>query len=112
MNVNSLRQQILDRAAGSASFRARLLEDARAAIEEEIGSSVPRGFSIAVQDDPVAGLQVTVSGAMSLSDEELSGIVGGAEGDPDNPWHPYDSEEEANDAWQQQFPGTDPPWAS
>ena len=110
MNLNSIRRQILDRAAGSASFRARLLEDPAAAIGEETGFSVPRGLSIAAQDDPAEGLQVTVSGATSLSDAELTGIVGGSGGDDDDPWYPYESEAEANAAWQQQYPGTAPPW--
>ena len=110
MNLNSIRQQILDRAAGSASFRDRLLKDPAAAIGAETGFSVPQGLSIAAEDDAEEGLQVTVSGATSLSDAELAGIVGGI-GNEDNPWHPYENEEEANAAWQEFAPGTDPPWA-
>ena len=109
MILNSLRKEILARTAGSASFRARLLEDPHAAIKEETGATVPEGFSIAVHDDPVEGLQVVVSGATSLSDEEMADIVGGSSNDP---WYPFNSEAEANAAWQEDFPGTTPPWAN
>ena len=106
MNLNSLRQQILERAAGSASFRARLLEDATAAIREETGLPVPKGLSVAAHDDPGDGLQLVVSGATSLSDAELADIVGGEH------WSVYgwESEAEANAAWQAAFPGSTAPW--
>lgn len=105
MNLNSLRQQILERAAGSASFRSRLLEDAAAAIMEETGFPVPEGLSIAAHDDPVDGLQVVVSGATSLRDAELTGVVGGSFMNSQ-----YETEAEADAAWEAQFPGTVPPW--
>lgn len=106
MNLNSLRKQILERAAGSASFRARLLEDAGDAIREETGFSVPKGLSVAAHDDPGDGLQLVVSGTTALSDAELADVVGGEH------WSVYgwESEEEANAAWQSAFPGSTAPW--
>ena len=110
MNLNTIRQQVLGRAAQSASFRGRLLEDAASAIEEETGWSVPEGLSVTVHEDPAAGLRLTVSGATALSDAQLSGIVGGVS---DN-WQDYgfETEAEANAAWQNFLPGSDPPWGS
>lgn len=107
MNLNSIRQQILDRAAGSASFRARLLEDTAAAIHEETGLPVPKGFAVAAHEDPARGLQLTVSGAVPLNDAALAGIVGGGRNWED---YGYESEEEADAAWEEGFPGSTPPW--
>ena len=105
MNVNTIRQQVLGRATQSASFRARLLKDATSAIEEDSGFPVPKGLSVAAHDDPAHGLQVVVSGAAPLSDEELAGIAGGGFMGSD-----FETEAEANAAWQEQFPGSTPPW--
>lgn len=104
MNLNTIRRQVLARAAQSASFRAELLEDANTAIESETGWPVPSGFSITVREDPAEGLRVTVSGAVPLSDEQLVGVAGGESSE-------FETEEEANAAWQERFPGTTPPWA-
>lgn len=109
MNLNSIRQQLLERAAGSASFRARLLEDAAAAIREETGFPVPKGISVAAHDHPGDGLQLVVSGATSLSDAQLAEIVGGS-GQQGWKAYGYESEEEANAAWQSAFPGSTEPW--
>lgn len=114
MNLNALQRQIIERASGSASFRARLLQDAAAAIKEETGMSVPAGLTVAAHEDADEGLEVTVSGAMSLSDAELAGVVGGNQpvGTPDtNPWYPFANEGEATAAWKETYGGTDPPWA-
>ncbi len=110
MNLNAMRKQIVERAAESASFRARLLKDAASAISEETGMSLPEGFSVTAREDPAEGLRLTVSGATPLSDAQLSGIVGGS----DESWRDYgfETEEEASAAWQAALPGTTPPWAS
>ena len=102
MNLKSLHQQILERAAGSASFRARLLEDAAAAIGEEIGFPVPEGWSVAAHEDPGDGLRLVVSGTTSLSDAELARVVGGSSQN--------ENEAEADAFWEAQYPGTVPPW--
>lgn len=105
MNLNSLRQQILERVARSASFRSRLLEDAAAAIREETGFPVPEGWSVAAHEDPRDGLRLVVSGTTSLREAELAGVVGGSSQNSQN-----QNEAEADAAWDAQFPGTVPPW--
>ena len=73
--------QILNKAAGSPAFRARLLGNPAAAIEEETGMSIPDGFSITAHEDPTSGVQLALSAKAPLTDEELANIVGGGSGE-------------------------------
>ena len=86
--IAEARAQILNKAAGSPAFRARLLGNPAAAIEEETGMSIPDGFSITAHEDPTSGVQLALSAKAPLTDEELANIVGGGgsgEGD-DESW--------------------------
>ncbi len=92
-------QQVLDRAASDADFRARLKSDPAVAIKEHTGIEVPEGFTIhfaekpagvdlmVVLPDPV--VQATESEADELSLDELeaaAGGTGGYGGDYESPW--------------------------
>ena len=74
MNLNTIRQRVLARAAQSASFGRNCWKTPPPpSIQHETGWSIPRGFSRRGRITQKG--QVTVSGAASLSDEELAGVA-------------------------------------
>ena len=72
-----LRADVLDKAANEAEFRARLLADPKAAVEEAIGLQMPDSVTIEVHEDggSVAHLVLPPSGR--LTDEDLNQIAAG-----------------------------------
>lgn len=75
-------RQIIDRAMRDPAFRARLLENPEAAIEEELGGSISSSASIRViEEQPGEVVLVLPARPMepgaTLSDEELERVAGG-----------------------------------
>ena len=48
--VGELRKHLIDKAVADEEFRARLLSDPKAAVEEELGLTIPAGFNIVVHE--------------------------------------------------------------
>ena len=48
---SEMRSQIADRAASDAEFRARLLDDPKGAIGDELGVTLPDGFKVEVHEE-------------------------------------------------------------
>ena len=49
-SVTELREHLIEKATTDEAFRARLLADPNAAIQEELGVTVPPGFTIKVHE--------------------------------------------------------------
>ena len=79
MNTASqIQQQLLAKAEEDEAFRARLLENPKAAIKDAIGLSVPDGINIRVLEDNATDFHLVLPPAgRNLSDREIGGVVGG-----------------------------------
>lgn len=52
--AGELREHLIGKATADEEFRARLLSDPKAAVEEELGLTVPAGFNIVVHENIAA----------------------------------------------------------
>ena len=79
MNTQSqIEEQVLAKAEEDGEFRARLLEDPKAAIKEASGISVPGSVSIHVLEDNATDYHLVLPPAgRNLSDQEIGGVAGG-----------------------------------
>jgi hypothetical protein len=77
-------QQIILQASSDPEFRNRLLQDPKAAIEEQLGIQVPASVLVrVVEEEPGEVVLVLPAQGMApgtqLSDAELEGVAGGAD---------------------------------
>lgn len=75
-------QQVIDQAMSDPGFRNRLLQDPKAAIQEQLGISIPASVSLrVVEEQPGEVVLVLPAGTMQsgaqLSDADLEGVAGG-----------------------------------
>ena len=49
--LDELRAAVIDKAVIDEEFRARLMEDPKAAIKDAFGLSLPKGFAITIHED-------------------------------------------------------------
>jgi hypothetical protein len=80
---NPIQEQIIAKAMKEESFRQELLSNPKAAIERELGITVPPGVTIAVHQDTPTTLHLVLpmrepSPMWELSDAELEKATGGA----------------------------------
>jgi hypothetical protein len=88
-----MEQRIIQRSLEDDAFRQRLLEDPKAAIEQELGTRLPAGVEIRAVEEtqdtahlvlPVRSTDVEPG---ELSDRELESVAGGEGlGDEDTGW--------------------------
>ena len=89
--MGELREQLVEKATGDEAFRARLISDPKAAIEESLGLTVPPGFTIEVHEDSPGAGHLVLPPSASLGESELGRAAGGFAGDP--------SGESPDDSW-------------
>ena len=77
MTYNEMREQLLAKAAGDEDFRARLVGDAKAAIEEEVGFAVPDSVSIEVHEDTATTAHLVLPPAARLTTADLEAVAAG-----------------------------------
>ena len=75
--ATELKTQILTRADEDGDFRARLIEDPRAAISAEIGADIPDGFDVAVHEDSATTFHLVLPPSPQLTEGELEQATGG-----------------------------------
>ena len=75
--VDELRECLVEKATGDAEFRARLLSDPKAAIEEELGLAVPASLSIEVHEESGATAHLVLPPDSKLSEGDLQAVAGG-----------------------------------
>lgn len=91
MTVSALRGHVTEKAAADEAFRARLLSDPKAAIEEELGLTIPPGFTVEVHEDAPGACHLVLPPSAALGEAELEQAAGGFAGDP--------SGESPDDSW-------------
>jgi hypothetical protein len=86
-NRRQAEQQLIERAATDAAFRAQLLENPRQALQQEFGVPISENIAIRVLEEQpdeailVLPAQHTQHGA-ELSDQELERVAGGTATSP------------------------------
>lgn len=72
------RRHIVEKAVEDEAFRARLLADPKAAIEEELGVTLPPGLAVEVHEEGADTAHLVLPPPRgALSDEQLARVAGG-----------------------------------
>ena len=73
-----IEQQIIERAMKDESFRDKLKEDPKSAVEETMGIKLPDDVNINFNMESAKDIHITIPHkSQELSEEELSGVSGG-----------------------------------
>ena len=87
ITVSALRGHLAEKAAADEAFRARLLSDPKAAIEEELGLTVPPGFTVEVHEDAAGACHLVLPPPAALGAADLGQAAGDPGGEsPDESW--------------------------
>lgn len=72
------RRRLVEKAVEDEAFRARLLADPKAAIEEELGLTLPPSLAVEVHEEGVDTAHLVLPPPRgALSDEQLARVAGG-----------------------------------
>jgi hypothetical protein len=80
-----MERRLIERGLEDESFRRRLLEEPRAALEEELGSRLPEGVRVVAVEETADTIYLVLpsaspaGGGEELSDRELEQVAGGWE---------------------------------
>ena len=72
-----LRERLIAKAGADEAFRARLLSDPKAAVNEELGLAIPPGFTIEVHEDAVDTSHLVLPPSAALGEADLQQVAGG-----------------------------------
>ena len=75
--MGELREHLIEKAAMDGEFRARLLSDPKAAVEEELGLTIPADFTLKVYEDVPATTHLVLPPLASLDESDLEQAAGG-----------------------------------
>jgi hypothetical protein len=83
-------RRIRERAVSDPAFRAQLKEDPRAALEAELGMTIPSEINVSVHEESLTEVHVVIPTAREdLSDRELEMVSGGYDWlHLENPYNP------------------------
>jgi len=77
--VEEFQDHMRERATVDEEFRARLLADPKAVMEEELDMSIPDGFNILVHEDTATTAHLVIPPSASLAAEDLQAVAGGVD---------------------------------
>lgn len=83
--AGQMRIHLLAKATEDEEFRAKLLEDPKSAISEELSMTLPAGFKIFVHEDSSDTTHLVLPPLARLTLEELQAVSGAS-------WHATDEE--------------------
>ena len=75
---NQMRERLIARATDDEAFRARLLSDPKAAVDEELGLRIPPGFTVEVHEEAADTSHLVLPPLSKLDEAELGQAAGGA----------------------------------
>ena len=81
-----VKAHIAMKAAEDDEFRARLVADPRAALEEETGLRLPDDYRLHVHEESATDAHMVLPPKPELSREQLARIAGGHHGGPSMAW--------------------------
>ena len=93
--AQEMRTRIIDKAVNDPDYRARLLDDANAAVGEELGVSVPDTLTIHVHEEQATDAHLVLPPSSRLSEADLGTAAGGSRSD----WDPSDTDWSALRLW-------------
>ena len=79
LTAEQLRSALVRKAERDPDFRARLLADPNAAIEDEFGITVPDGFNVEVHEETSTDYHVVLPALSQLSHAEMMAISAGGQ---------------------------------
>ena len=72
-----MRTRIIAKAASDPDYRARLIEDPRGAIADELGVSIPDSLSVHVHEEDAGSAHLVLPPSSRLGESELAAAAGG-----------------------------------
>ena len=72
-----LRAELIGKAAADDGYRARLVEDPRAAIKEALGIELPESLAVHVHEETPATAHLVLPPSAGLTETDLEGIAAG-----------------------------------
>ena len=86
-SANDMRRKISDKAGTDDDFRARLLDDPKGAIGDELGVTLPAGFKVEVHEEAANVAHLVLPPSSRLSEADMRQAAGGTEDayDPSKP---------------------------
>ena len=75
--MGELREHLIEKAAMDEAFRARLLSDPKAAVEEELGLTIPADFTLKVYEDVPDTTHLVLPPLAALDESDLVQAAGG-----------------------------------
>ena len=88
LTIAELRSRLVSRATEDGTFRSSLLADPKAAIREELGLTIPEGFTIKVHEDVADTSHVVLPPPAALAESEMEEAAGGQVFRWSNRWNP------------------------
>ena len=75
--ASEMRERLIAKADADEAFRARLLSDPKAAINEELGLAIPPGFTIKVHEEAADTSHLVLPPLAALGEADLQQVAGG-----------------------------------
>ena len=79
-----MERRMINRSMEDEEFRQRLLDDPKAAVEQELGTQLPEGFEVRVVEESADTIYLVLPSASplvgedgELSDQDLEAVAGG-----------------------------------
>ena len=79
--VEEFQSSLRERAVADEEFRARLLSDPNAVIEEELDLTLPDGFNLEVHEDTATTAHLVLPPSASIAEADMSSVAGGGDMD-------------------------------
>ena len=76
--VSELRERLLDKATTDDGFRAKLIDDPKAAIKNELGLAIPDGFTVKVHEEGPDTSHLVLPPSAALGEPDLEQAAGAA----------------------------------
>ena len=77
---NEMRMKVLGKAAEDDDFRAKLMNDPKAAISQELGVTIPASMSVEVHEESTATAHLVLPPDSRLREGDLEAVAGGGWG--------------------------------
>ena len=77
MTASEMRERLIEKATTEDAFRAQLISDPKAAIQEEFGLKIPAEFNVVVHEDLADTAHLVLPPSAKLGEADLQQAAGG-----------------------------------